>query len=290
MKLASSVLLVRPAAFGFSEEAAATNVFQRRSALGPDAVVQRARDEVDAVAAALRAAGVDVTVAEDTAEPPKPDAAFPNNWFSAEEGGLAVLYPMAVGCRRAERRSEILAALPGFHLFMDLAPLEAQGAYLEGTGSLALDRERKVAFACLSPRTTPEALDAFADALGFEIVRFRATLGGKDIYHTNVVLALTPSAAVLGVECVEEPAPLIAALEATGREIVAVTADQLRSFAGNILALQGRDGPIVLMSRTAHAAFTPAQLAKLPPPVVVDIPTIEEVGGGSARCMVAELW
>ncbi len=290
MKLASSVLLVRPAAFGFSEEAAATNVFQRRSALGPAAVVQRARDEVDGVAAALRAAGVDVTVAEDTAEPPKPDAAFPNNWFSAEEGGLAVLYPMAVGCRRAERRSEILAALPGFRLFMDLAPLEKQGAYLEGTGSLALDRERKVAFACLSPRTTPAALAAFSDALGFRIVPFRAVLDGHDVYHTNVVLALTPDAAVLGLECVEDPEPLVAELAATGREIIDVTADQIRRFAGNVLALQGSRGAVCLMSRSAHDAFTADQRAKLPPAVVVDIPTIEEVGGGSARCMVAELW
>lgn len=287
MKLASSVLLMRPAAFGFSEEAAGTNVFQRRSGLLPAEIAARARTEVDGVATALRAAGVHVTVVEDTADPPKPDAVFPNNWFSAEDGGVAVLYPMAVTGRRAERRPEIFTTIAGFSRIVDLSHHEGAGGYLEGTGSLVLDRARKVAFACLSPRTTPDALQAFGDALGFRIVPFRATLDGADIYHTNVVLALTPDVAVLGVECVEDPDPLVAALD---REIVTVTADQIRRFTGNLLALQGRDGPVALMSRTAHDAFTPAQLARLPPAIVVDIPTIEEIGGGSARCMVAELW
>lgn len=287
MKLASSVLLVRPAAFGFSEEAAATNVFQRRSGVLPAEIVARARTEVDGVASALRAAGVHVTVVEDTADPPKPDAVFPNNWFSAEDCGAAVLYPMAIAGRRAERRPEIFRTIAGFSRIVDLSHREDAGGYLEGTGSLVLDRERKVAFACLSPRTTPDALQAFGDALGYRIVAFRAALDGAAIYHTNVVLALTPDVAVLGVECVRDSGLLLAALD---RDVVAVTGDQIRRFTGNILALQGREGPVALMSRTAHDAFTPAQLARLPPAIVVDIPTIEEVGGGSARCMVAELW
>lgn len=277
--LTSRVRMVRPAAFGFSVEAAASNVFQRRSSLESGAVQARALAEFDGAVATLRAAGVEVLVAEDTPNPPKPDAVFPNNWFSTHPDGTAVLYPMAVPGRRAERRPELV---PPARRVIDLSPLETTGAFLEGTGSLVLDHDRRLAYACLSPRTTPAGLAAFAEATGYTPVVFEYTLDGAPVYHTNVVLALGPDVALLGEEASPRP-------DLGDREVVLLSAPQLRAYAGNALWL-ATPAPRMVMSRTGWGTLSESQRRPLGEPILLDIPTIETVGGGSARCMLAELF
>ena len=288
MVLASTVLMVRPAAFGFSEQAAASNVFQQRDDGGADAVQARALAEFDGVVASVRAAGVTVRVVDDTDQPQKPDAVFPNNWVSWRPGPTpaAVVYPMAVPSRRAERRRDVLPAA-----VLDLSGLEAEGAFVEGTGSLVYDHDARLAFACRSPRTTDAGVSAVCRALGYTPVIFDCAVDGVPVYHTNVVLALGPGWAVWFRAGMPDDATRDAVAAALGdRALLALTADQVHHYCGNLLALQGPDGPVTVLSRTAWAAFTPAQRARLGSLCIVDIPTIERVGGGSARCMLAEMY
>jgi len=287
---ARSVLVVRPACFGWSADTAATNGFQQPPSAGED-VAGRGRAELDGVVAALRAEGVRVEVLEDRPSPVCPDAVFPNNWFSTHPDGTALLYPMAPPSRRAERRPEVVAALPGVRRLVDLSALEAAGAFLEGTGSLVMDVVRGRAWACRSPRTTDAGLDAWVRASGMVVHRFDAALDGAPVYHTNVLLALGPDWAVLGEELVHpaDRAPLRASLASTGREVLPLSAAEVRAYAGNLLVLEGAHGPVTVASRTAADALGP-RLARLGRVCVVDIPTLERVGGGSARCLLAELW
>ncbi len=297
---ADAVLMVRPAAFGPNPQTAASNRFQVAGARAD--VALRAREEFDGAVDALRAAGVTVQVADDTPEPPKPDACFPNNWVSFHGDGTAVLYPMLAENRRAERRSELLEALPraGFELrrVVDLSGWEARDEYLEGTGSLVLDRVQRVAYACPSPRTTAAALDDFAAQLGYRVVRFDARgPGGRPVYHTNVLLALGERYAVLCGDSLpdgEERRRVEREIADGGRELVTISVAQMHGFAGNLLGLQARDGrPLVAMSTTAWGCLEPAQrraLERHGEVVTAAIPTIERHGGGSLRCMLAELF
>lgn len=291
MRLASTVLMVRPASFGFNAEAAETNRFARA---GMEAPAERARAEFDAAVVRLREAGIRVCVAEDTASPPKPDAVFPNNWVSFGPDGGTVLFPMAPVSRRAERRNEIVALVRGAgwrdHC-VDLTGLEASGGFVEGTGSLVLDHAGATGFAARSPRTTEAGISAFERATGYRITCFEAWYGGAPVYHSNVVLALGPGVAVVALALVEEGREaLVEALRAGGRDLVEIDAEQVAAYAGNLLWLEGAEGPVVAMSRSAEAAFTAAQRARLGRRVVLDIPTIEAAGGGSARCMLAEVF
>lgn len=285
MTLTSTVLMLRPAAFAFSPEAAASNVFQKELAVDAAEIQRRALAEFDGAVATLRAAGVGVRVVEDTPTPPKPDAVFPNNWFSTHPDGTAVLYPMAVPSRRAERRRELVEALPGLRRIVDLSGLEAEGEYLEGTGSMVLDHDQRLAYACLSPRSTRRALGAFADATGYRPVVFEAELDGAAVYHTNVLMALGPDFVLLGLDSVRAGREaLLAAL--APRRILALDAARLRAFAGNALQLR----PGLVMSRSAEASLDAGLREALGRRIVLDIPTIETIGGGSARCMLAELF
>ncbi len=299
---AGSVLMVRPAAFGANPLTADSNVFQARDTKPVDAAVRKSvAVEFDALAGALTRAGVEVCVVDDTPVPPKPDAIFPNNWVSFHSDGTAVLYPMLASNRRPERRLDILETLTRVHGFriartLDLTAHERDEVYLEGTGSLVLDRVNRHAFACLSPRTHLDALGDFAQQLDYEIVGFAANdAGGRPIYHTNVLMCVGARFAVLCAESIEDDARRAAVcriLESTGHEVLEISREQMHAFVGNMLELRGKHGAVIAMSAAALAALMPAQRARLETfgtLVSVPIPTIERYGGGSVRCMLAEI-
>jgi hypothetical protein len=257
--------------------------------------------EFDGVVAALGAAGVEVILADDTPLPEKPDAVFPNNWVSFHADGSVVLYPMLAPNRRLERRPELVARVLAEGRFghtrtLDLSRHEAAGRFLEGTGSLVLDRSARIAYACLSPRTDPGVLGEFAAEFGFAAVPFAAAdAAGRSIYHTNVMMALGTRFAVLCVAAIADPrerARVLAALEATGHEVVAISHAQMTQFAGNVLELDSPGGKRLAISAGAWSVLDPAQRARLTAhaePIVVDVATIERLGGGGVRCMLAEI-
>ncbi|HEY6047918.1 MAG TPA: arginine deiminase-related protein [Sphingomicrobium sp.] len=290
-----TVLMVRPAAFGFHAEAAASNAFARSSG-----GLSTATAEFDRVAERLTSAGIEVLLLPDTPDPPKPDAVFPNNWVSFHGDGTMVLYPMATAARRLERNVDGLKAVlseAGFEISrtIDLSPHEAEGRFLEGTGSLVMDRRRRVSFASHSIRTDESVVAEFDQALGYETFVFDAhDRRGQPIYHTNVLLSFGSGFAVLCDDVVpqEQRHGLIERIEATGRSIIHVTYEQLRSFACNLIELKGPSGPVIALSSTALRSFSPAQrraLESFGDLLDADIPTIEQVGGGSVRCMIGDV-
>jgi hypothetical protein len=308
--------MIRPTGFGRDDEAAQTNSFMNRSTETAERVQERAKEEFDALASSLTQAGVEVLVFEDDLG--LPDSVFPNNWISfhqpikdgegeeGEEGEesanpVIVTYPMLAESRRKERRAEILDAIAKFtgtnpdHI--DLSGLEATDDYLEGTGSLVLDRVNNVAYACLSGRTSEDAVDAWADETEYQAVRFHgADIDGNPVYHTNVMLSIGTELIVACLESITDPDEyelVEASLKASGRAVMLISLGQVSHFCGNILELASKDGdPIFAMSQTAYEHFTDAQRAQiegLGEVVHVPIPTIEYVAGGSVRCMIAEL-
>jgi hypothetical protein len=300
---ANSVLMVRPASFGSNPLTAASNRFQfQDDTVPPRETQQRAQAEFETLALALSNADVEVCIVDDTPEPPKPDAVFPNNWVSFHADGSVVLYPMLAGSRRQERREDILAALVRKHGFritrtVDLTWHEGDQRYLEGTGSLVLDRVNRVAYACLSPRTHLDALGDFAQQLDYDIASFDAVdAGGVPIYHTNVLMCMGDTFAVLCAATIRDEARRAAILRIigeTGHETIHITPEQMTAFAGNMLELRSRKGePLVVLSARALESLTREQRTRLERharAVAVPIPTIERYGGGSVRCMLAEI-
>jgi hypothetical protein len=291
-----TVLMVRPAAFGFHAEAAASNAFAASSS----GDLSAATAEFERVAERLTRAGIDVLLLPDTPDPAKPDAVFPNNWVSFHGDGTMVLYPMATAARRLERNVAALEQLlenPGFEIrrTVDLSWHERDGHFLEGTGSLVMDRSRHVAFASRSIRTDESVVAAFNAALGYDTFVFDAyDRRDQPIYHTNVLLSFGTAFAVLCEDVVpqEQRAELIERIEATGRSIIHVDYEQLRSFACNLIELKAPSGPVIALSSTALRSFTPTQRRQLEGFGAIldaDIPTIEQVGGGSVRCMIADV-
>jgi hypothetical protein len=297
---ADAVLMVRPARFGWNPETADSNRFQQG---GADPEVQAiARREFDGLAERLAAAGVRVHVAEDSQAPAKPDACFPNNWVSFHDDGTVVLYPMMAPTRRAERRPELVAELSdaGYRIArtLDLSGWEARDEFLEGTGSLVLDRCHRIAYACRSPRTTPAALAEFATRLGYRVVAFDARgPAGEPLYHTNVLMAIGEGFSVLCAEAIGdagERAAVQRELESAGHPPVLIGNAEMHGFAGNLLALRARDGrQLIAMSDAAWDSLAPesrAALARHGRIVTAPIPVIERHGGGSVRCMIAEVF
>ncbi len=293
-----AVLMIRPAHFGANPETAGSNHFQRTAGGGAD-VAARAAREFDALAVALAAAGVRVHAFAGRTDEALPDEVFPNNWLSLHADGTAVLYPMQAPSRRRERRVDVLDALRAEHGYLisrvlDLTTLEAGGGFLEGTGSVVLDRTNRVAYAALSPRTRPESLAAFGRELGYDTLAFDAAdAHGRAVYHTNVLLSIGTRFAALCVRALgAERRRVLARLEASGREIVELSFEQLAAFAGNLLELRGGGGSVIALSRTAFGALSSAQRRTLEAYgelVVADVGTIESYGGGSVRCMLAEV-
>ena len=299
---AARVLMVRPARFGWNPQTQASNRFQRADAALAGDANDRACAEFDALVAALRDAGVDVTVAMDRDSPACPDAVFPNNWVSLHADGTVALYPMLAPNRRLERRLEIVTALAaegGYAVrrLLDLTHYEARGLYLEGTGSVVFDHARRIAYACLSPRTDREPLAELCEELGYTPCTFAASdAQGVAIYHTNVMLAVGSRTCVVAADAIDaaDRERVLASLDAAGRTQVRIDARQMAGFAGNVLELRSREGRAVLaMSARARDAFGPVDFARLAAAVdrvvVAAIPVIETLGGGSVRCMLAEV-
>jgi hypothetical protein len=300
---AEAVLMVRPASFGFNAETGQSNRFQRNDAALAATAQRRARQEFDGLVAALRAAGVATVVAEDEPVPACPDAIFPNNWVSLHADGATVLYPMLAPSRRRERRLEHLRQLERetgrrVHRLLDLTHHELDGRFLEGTGSIVFDHVARVAYAAASPRTHETPLDELCAELDYRPCVFRAVdAAGTSIYHTNVMLAIGTGFAVVAAEAVAPDArdDLLERLRDSGRDVIVIDAAAMAAFAGNVLELRASDGARVLaMSQSAEAAFGPARLDALrrhvDRVVAAPIPTIETLGGGSVRCMLAEVF
>lgn len=300
---ACDVLMIRPVRFAGNPETVTTNRFQMAGAgVSSDAVQRAALAEFDALVTALRGHGVIVHVFEDTPEPHTPDSIFPNNWVSFHADGSVVLYPMMAQNRRLERRADLLESLSAAHGFsiarvLDLTGHERDGKFLEGTGSLVLDRVHHIAYACVSPRTDLDALGDFAQQLDYDVVVFEARdSAGAAIYHTNVLMCVGTRFAAVCSACIREDErdAVMNALRASGRAIVDLTMDQLASFAGNMLELRADSGGhVVAMSSRARDSLTDAQRALIEEHggaiVAVPIPTVEALGGGSVRCMLAEI-
>lgn len=300
----AAVLMVRPASFGFNAETAQTNAFQCDDrGLDAGRVQAGARAEFDAFARRLEARGVTVSVFDDTVEPRTPDSIFPGNWVTFHGDGTAVIHRMLAESRQREVRYDILEALRDAHGFalervIDRSTPRDGTGVLEGTGSLVLDRIHHVAFACLSGRTEATAVREFGRELGYDIVCFNAAdRDGRSVYHTDVLMMLGDRFAVICLEAIGDAAEretVRARLTETGREIVEISDAQMRDFAGNMLQLRSADGDSLLVaSGRAHAALSAGQRARLESYVefvVAPLPTIERYGGGSARCMLAEIF
>jgi hypothetical protein len=300
---AADVMMIRPVHFIGNPQTSASNRFQiTQQHVGPAQAQAAAAREFDGLATALRDAGVSVHAFDDTPQPHTPDSIFPNNWVSFHADGSVVLYPMLAGNRRQERRNDLLEALSarlGFRIVrvIDLTHYEHDGKFLEGTGSLVLDRVHRIAYACLSPRTDLDVLGDFAQQLDYDIVAFEALdAAGAAVYHTNVLMCVGTRFAAICSACIRqhERAAVVGALRATGHTVVDLSMEQLVNFAGNMLELRSTQGDhIVAMSRCALDSLSARQLDLIRehagPIVAAPIPTIEMLGGGSVRCMLAEI-
>lgn len=302
----NSILMIRPAAFRMNEQTAVNNYYQKvLDGLSPETVNAKAQAEFDAFVTKLRAVGVDVTVVEDTLNPDTPDSVFPNNWISFHGNGDVALYPMFAENRRPERREDILDVLEdkGFIIneIMDYTSAEEDGYYLEGTGSLLLDRENDKAYCALSPRADEELMIEFCEDFEFTPVIFEAfqTVNGerKLIYHTNVMMCLGETYAVICADCIDdkkERKMVLDSLKGDEKEVVLITEDQVNNFAGNMLEVKGsNERRYLVMSDSAYKSLTKKQIAQLEEHVTIlhsSLDTIEACGGGSARCMMAEIF
>lgn len=296
----SRVIMIRPVRFTSNPETAASNSFQAEiGSRDPAEIRAAARAEFDGLVAQLEQAGVEVAVFEDLAEPYTPDALFPNNWLTTHADGTAVLYPMQAPSRRKERRPDILDALEsdGFRIAqrVDLGPEEGKGRFLEGTGSLILDRPGRVAYACLSPRTDAGLFEEWCQRFGYRPEAFRAVADGTAIYHTNVMMWIGQSLACACLEAIPDPGErerIRTSLEQSGRELIEIRKEQMAAFAGNMLELRDASGNAVLaLSQAARNSLDEDQRARLEARarlVSADITTIETYAGGSVRCMLAE--
>lgn len=291
--------MIRPVNFVFNEQTAGSNAFQNRNA-EQQRVQANALQEFDRFVNVLRDNGVEVIVIDDTAEPHTPDSIFPNNWVSFHNDGTVFLYPMMAENRRLERREDIIMQLEDeFKVkhVIDLSHFEHENKFLEGTGSMVLDRENKIAYACLSPRTNKEVLEAFCKDSGYKSVFFHAVdQKGMDIYHTNVLMCVGSSYAVICLDSIKDEAEkqsVINSFQTTQKQIVTISFEQMNHFAGNMLEVQNKDGEsLLVMSKSAWGSLNYEQraiLSSFSKPVYSDISTIENNGGGSARCMMAEV-
>lgn len=296
------LLMIRPASFGFNPETAPSNAFQSDSvSRSGEQLREAARREFDRLVASLRQNGVDVIVEEDTPSPQKPDAVFPNNWVTFHEDGTVVTYPMLSRLRRPERREDILERLPErFRISrrIHLERHEAEGKILEGTGSMIIDRPNARVYACVSPRTHPGLLHEFCEAMQYQPVVFAAVdAEGTQIYHTNVMMAVGETFAVICRDTIGSDAgwsTLQRHFSDTGKEIINISLPQMMNFAGNMLQVRGHnDEPLLVLSDQAFGSLTAEQIRRLEAHTRLlhcPIPTIEQCGGGSVRCMMAEVF
>lgn len=302
-QLTSNIMMIRPANFGFNEQTAANNAFQSKDIIGDaQSLKEIARKEFDNMVAVLQDKDINVLVIEDTAFPVKPDAVFPNNWISFHENGTLITYPMYAPNRRIERREDIIEQIQenfyiknrySFEFYEDDANL-----FLEGTGSMIFDRPSEMVYACLSERTDATLIDKFNVLMGTRSIVFKAVdRKGLEIYHTNVMMALGEDFVVICMESIldeDSRKALLKAFERTGKEVIEINYDQMESFAGNMLEVMSNDEVrYLILSQTAYNSLKKNQIERLSQktnllPIPID--HIEKFGGGSVRCMMAEVF
>ncbi len=299
MQNTNRVLMIRPAAFTYNAETAGNNLFQ--VAGKAENAQEKALKEFDAFVDMLRENDIDVTVINDTAEPHTPDSIFPNNWVSFHENGTEIFYPMFAENRRAERKQHTKDIInKNFYKsnIIDLTSFENENLFLEGTGSMVLDRENKIAYACISPRTSKKVLDVFCGKMNYTACSFEARdENGNQIYHTNVMMCVADKFVVICLDAIndkEERNKIVSVIKKTSKEIIEISQHQMNCFAGNMLQLNNSKGEkILVMSQRAFQSLTQTQINQLKKYnkfLYADLKTIETNGGGSARCMIAEVF
>ena len=293
------ILMVRPYQFYFNQQTAANNFFQ--SNINIENANELAIAEFDAMVEKLRAHQIKVNVIQDTKDPSTPDSIFPNNWVSTHEGGTLCLYPMFAQNRRAERKSTVIDFLESNYKIentLDLTDLEKEGIFLEGTGSMVLDHQNKLAYGCLSERLDKNAFYEWCDKMQFKAIAFKAVDDkAQPIYHTNVMMCMGDQFVVICLESIpneQEKQIVLESFKKSNKEVIEISQDQLNHFAGNMLQVfDTNEKPHLIMSEQAHTSLDPAQLKSLEkynPLLPISIPTIEALGGGSTRCMMAEIY
>ena len=299
MQTTSHLLMIRPVRFGFNAQTAVNNAFQVADA-NQQEVERKAIAEFDGFVEKLRNAHVDVTVVEDTPEPHTPDSLFPNNWISFHSNGTIVLYPMFAENRRLERKPTVLAAIKNKFLIQqteDMSVYENRQLYLEGTGSMVLDRDNRFAYACLSPRTDRQVLEGFCTRMNYTPVVFNSMdEKNQPIYHTNVMMCVADRYVVICLDSIpdeREKNNVIEKINASGKSIISISLSQMNHFAGNMLQIENSSGEkILVMSSQAYESLSPDQINELSDYNRIlhsSLHTIESNGGGSARCMMAEI-
>ncbi len=298
MQTTSHLLMIRPVNFGFNAETAVNNSFQQNSTAAD--TNEKAVKEFDEFVALLQGHGVDVTVVEDTPDPHTPDSIFPNNWISFHDSGRVLLYPMFAQNRRLERKDHVVRAVRDkftVNETIDLSGYEAKNIFLEGTGSMVLDRDNRITYACLSPRTDLEALDEFCRVLDYKKLVFHASdAEDRPIYHTNVMMCVADRYVVICLDSVrdaQEKQSLLESFANTEKDVITISIDQMNHFAGNMLQVENNSGEkFLVMSTQAWNSLTGAQqetLSEINRVLHASLQTIETNGGGSARCMMAEV-
>lgn len=300
MQLTDTILMIRPAAFGYNAETALTNYFQQPSSLTSSELQQKAIVQFDEMVNVLRNKGITVLVIDDTAEPPKPDAIFPNNWICTTSKQIAV-FPMQAVSRRTEKRKDIIERLKQSFEVEQVqywSEYESKEEFLEGTGSMVINHENKIIYACISPRTSTNVLNACAVENGYKAICFSAfDEGGKSIYHTNVMMSIGEGFCFLCEEAIhdaKERTAVVKDLTSSGHQIITIDKMQMASFAGNLLQVKNTAGKrFIVLSQTAFKSFDAEQLKKLGmfgALLSIDVSIIEQVEGGSVRCMMAEIF
>jgi len=299
MQTTSKILMIRPANFGYNPETSVNNAFQKPG--NDDNTHRGALEEFDNYVGLLRDNGVNVTVLQDTIEPDTPDSIFPNNWFSTHEGGTLVLYPMFAGNRRLERKPEFIKQIKeDFKVkrVVDLTEWENKGLFLEGTGSMVIDRDSNLVYACASPRTEECVLEEFCEEMDYDYFLFHACdANGQPIYHTNVMMCIGTRfvvACIDSIQDIEERENFIGLVEDGDKELIEISLEQMGNFAGNMLEVINDKGEaLLLMSLRARLSLDDEQVDRLSSYCRIlspELNTIETNGGGSARCMVAEIF
>lgn len=295
--IASQIIMVRPSRFGFNPETSSSNVFQNDIKNNGQSIQETALAEFDKMVEILRKEGIRVLVVNDTNEPHTPDAVFPNNWITTHQNGLVCLFPMEAKNRRLERRDDLIVYLEKNYdcsRIIDYTDAESIGSFLEGTGSIVFDHQYKLAYACRSSRTDETLLKNYCDTINYRPVIFDALdQNGAPIYHTNVMMHVGENYVVICADSIpkEERVIVEATIISCRKELIDISFEQMNSFAGNLLQLKGKNGLVTILSQTAFDSLSESQktaISSTSKLLSIPIPTIESVGGGSVRCMMAE--
>ncbi|MCB0686514.1 MAG: amidinotransferase [Saprospiraceae bacterium] len=302
LQCTDTIMMIRPVHFGFNPQTAANNSFQSDAVdLMPEEINMRAQSEFDRMVESLQEVGVNIHLVEDTPTPEKPDAIFPNNWITTHANGAIITYPMQSPLRRKERREDIIQGLMKKFKFdkrYSLEYYEDKDLFLEGTGSMILDRIHRKVYSCISKRTDPTILDKFCALTGYRRVVFNAIdSSGMPVYHTNVMMSIGSEFCLICLDAIDnsdERKYVEDQLKEGGRKIIEISVEQMNAFAGNILQLQGSfERQFIIMSSTAFASLTESQILEIQEFATIihsSLDTIEFIGGGSARCMIAEIF